>query len=139
MKEKNRCVTFFTISGSYFEPREITKILGIQPDKSWRSDDLRADGKPYDFSYWECGRCDEYDVYTEEQMEKTISILLDKIDLLKKIYDNYDVGFTLEVIPEVNADEITPCLAPSMKVIDFCHETRTRIDIDLYVYSEDEE
>ena len=139
MKENNRCVTFFTISGSYFEPSEITNILGIKPDKSWRSDDLRADGKPYDFSYWECGRCDEYDVYTEEQMEKTISILLDKIDLLKKIYDNYDVGFTLEVIPEVRVDEITPCLAPSMKVIDFCHETRTRIDIDLYVYSEDEE
>lgn len=138
METKNRCVTYFSIDGGLFDPDEITKILKIQPNKSWRADDLRMDGKPYGFSYWECGRCDEYNVYVEEQMEKTISVLLNKIDLLKEIYDSYDVNFILEVVPEVNAGETTPCLAPSLKVIDFCHETRTKIDIDLYVYSEND-
>lgn len=27
----------------------------------------------------------------------------------------------------------TPCLAPSLDVIDFCYQTRTKIDIDLYI------
>ena len=33
----------------------------------------------------------------------------------------------------LNAEESTPCLAPTLDVIDFCHSTRTELDIDLYI------
>lgn len=36
-------------------------------------------------------------------------------------------------MPTIYAEEITPCLAPSMQIIDFCHQTRTEIDIDMYL------
>lgn len=35
--------------------------------------------------------------------------------------------------------DINPCLAPPLDVIDFCHATRTEIDIDLYIYNSEEE
>ena len=66
-------------------------------------------------------------------MIKTISDLIPKIDVLKQIREKYDVEFYLEVVPEIYLYNTHPCLAPSLDVIDFCHETRTKIDIDLYV------
>lgn len=136
-KSKNYCRTYFKIVGDNFDPEEITKLLGIEPNDSWKSDDLRKDGNPYGFSLWECGYNDKYHVYTEKQMEKTIAPLTKKIKILKKIREELNVEFYLVIVPELYVDEINPCLAPSMKIIDFCHATRTQIDIDLYLYPKD--
>ena len=87
----------------------------------------------YDFSCWTCGRCDEYDICVENQMRKTISCLLDKIDILNRIRSEFDVSLYLEVVPEIHIDDINPCLAPSLDVIDFCHATRTQMDVDMYI------
>lgn len=135
---QNSCHTYFKIVGD-FNPDEITQMLGLQPNKSWKIGDTRRNGLLYDFALWEFGRCDDYDVIIEKQMHKTIDPLLDKIDLLTKIREKYDVSFCLEIVPTIYADTQSPCLAPSMKVIDFCHATRTEIDIDMYLMSTDEE
>jgi len=81
------------------------------------------------------GKCAEYDVYVENQMRKTISILLDKIATLNQIREENDVEFFLEIVPSICVDDITPCLAPPLDVIDFCHATRTQIDIDMYLFN----
>ncbi len=138
MKTKNRCYTYFRIVGN-FDPDVITAKLGIVPNDRWKTDDHKRNGSLYDFSCWTCGRCDEYDVYVENQMRKTISRLLDKIDVLNQIRNDYDVSFYLEVVPEIYVNDINPCLAPSLDVIDFCHATRTEIDIDLYIFSSEDE
>ena len=80
METKNRCYTYFKIVGD-FDPDVITAKLGIVPNDRWKTGDHRRNGSLYDFSCWTCGRCDEYDVYVENQMRKTISGLLDKIDV----------------------------------------------------------
>lgn len=133
MKAKNECRTYFKIVGD-FDPSEITARLGIEPSESWGKTDLRRDGEPFGFSLWECGRCDEYDVYAENQMRKTIEALKDKTDELNRIREEFDVTFWLVVVPELYVDEITQCLAPSLDVMDFCTATRTQIDVDLYLY-----
>ena len=138
METKNRCYTYFRIVGD-FDPDVITAKLGIVPNDRWKTGDRRRNGSLYDFSCWTCGRCDEYDVYVENQMRKTISGLLDKIDVLNQIRNDYDVSFYLEVVPEIYVNDINPCLAPSLDVIDFCHATRTEIDIDLYIFSSEDE
>ncbi len=137
-KTKNSCYTYFRIVGN-FEPDEISAILQLTPEAQWEIGDYRKNGTQYDFASWEIGRCTEYDVSTENQMRKTIAPLTDKIEQLKKIHSAYDVSFYLEVVPSVFADDTAPCLAPSLDIIDFCHETRTEIDIDLYLLSNDEE
>lgn len=129
---ENSCYTYFKIVGD-FDPDIATVMLGLQPGKSWKIGDLRHNGTQYDFALWEFGRCDEYDVLVDNQMQATIAPLLGKIDVLNKIRSNYDVAFVLEIVPTVYTGNREPCLAPSLNVIDFCHATRTEIDIDLYI------
>ena len=138
MKTRNSCYTYFKIVGN-FNPDEISVILNLTPEKSWKTGDLRKNGTKYDFAYWEIGRCSEYDVEVENQMRKTIAVLQDKIPVLNQIREKYDVSFFLEIVPEIYANDTNPCIAPSLDIIDFCHATRTEIDIDMYVYDSTDE
>ena len=133
MDTKNSCYTYFTIVGD-FDPDAVSELLHLKPEKSWRIGDLRRNGTAYDFARWTFGRCDEYDAIVANQMRKTIAPLLDKIDVLNVIQRGNAVHFYLVVVPSVYAGGISPCLAPTLDIIDFCHATRTEIDIDLYVY-----
>lgn len=137
MNTRNSCYTYFKIVGN-FDPDDVSKLLDLTPEKAWKIGDLRRNGTRYDFSMWEIGRCEEYDVEVENQMWKTIAVLQDKIPLLNQIRQEYDVSFCLEIVPTIYVGDTTPCLAPSLAVIDFCHATRTEIDIDMYVYDSDD-
>ena len=129
---QSSCYTYFLIRGN-FDPDSITELLGLVPEKSWRIGDKRKNGTVYDFAMWQYGTCDSYDVYVENQMLKTITPFLSKISALKEIKQKYDVEFTLEVVPTIKSSEGVPCVAPSMEVMQFCCDTATKIDIDLYV------
>lgn len=131
-KEENQCYTYFRIVGN-FDPDEISGKLGLHPYDSWKAVDKNKFGRVYGFSAWHFGKCEEYNVVVTEQMEETIAPLLDKIDLLNQIRKENDVNFYLEVVPFLSSYNDNPCLAPSLKVMDFCTATRTEIDIDLYV------
>lgn len=129
---QSSCYTYFMIRGN-FDPDSITELLGLVPEKSWRIGDKRKNGTVYDFAMWQFGTCDAYDVYVENQMLKTITPLLSEISTLKEIKQRYDVEFTLEIVPTIKSSEGVPCVAPSMEVMQFCCETATKIDIDMYV------
>ncbi len=130
---KNSCYTYFRISG-IFDPDVVSSLLNLTPYDSHRTGDTGKNGTiKYDFDTWDFGRCDIYDVEVEKQMLTTIKPLLRKIDILKKIKQIYDVVFVLEVVPTVHPNESAPCLAPSLEIMQFCCETGTTIDIDLYV------
>ena len=132
--KKNSCYTYFAIKGD-FNPDNITEILELNPSKSWKIGDKRLGGNSsYDFAVWEYGRCDDYDVITENQMMNTISDLKSKIPLLKDIKKKFDVLFVLEVVPKIHINESTPTLSPNRDIIEFCYETQTDIDIDLYLF-----
>ncbi|MDE5602046.1 MAG: DUF4279 domain-containing protein [Clostridia bacterium] len=129
----NTCYTYFSIKGN-FEPDDITEILGLHPFESHKEGESRARGNGvYSCSTWNFGRCNEYNVNVNEQIRKTISPLLDKIELLKHIKDKYAVDFYIEVVPEIHVGESVPILGLDLDIIDFCHETRTVVDIDMYV------
>ena len=133
MNTRNSCYTYFRIVGN-FNPDDISALLNLTPEESWKIGDLRRNGTKYEFANWMIGKCAEYDVYVENQMRKTISILLDKIATLNQIREENDVEFVLEIVPSICVDDISPCLAPPLDVIDFCHATRTQIDIDMYLF-----
>ena len=137
MSTRNSCTTYFRIAGN-FNPDEVSELLNLTPEKTWKIGDLRPNGTMYDFALWEIGRCTEYDVEVENQMRKTIVLLQDKIQLLNQIREENDVSFVLEIVPTIYVGDINPCLAPPLDVIDFCHATRTEIDIDMYVYNSEE-
>ena len=130
---KTTCYTYFTISGD-FNPDEVTALLNIQPFKKWNKGEANDRGGVYESSKWSACKCEDYDAYTDNQMKKTIAPLLDKIDLLVEFKQSHNVNFSLVVVPEIYASDIKPCLSPSLDIIDFCHATRTEIDIDYYIY-----
>ena len=131
--EKQNCYTYFAIEGD-FDIDEVTNLLGIKPSKSWKKTDLRKDGKPFGFDFIEMCRNENYDPYVYQMMEITIEPLIDKIEALKEIKKKYDVKFYLVVVPSLATEGVNPAVSPSLKVMDFCHEARCELDIDLYVY-----
>ena len=138
MNTRNSCYTYFRIVGN-FNPDDVSERLGLTPEKSWKIGDLRRNGTRYDFASWEIGRCAEYDVQVENQMRKTLASLWDKVSLLNQIREENDVHFVLEIVPTIYVDDINPCLAPPLDVIDFCHATRTEIDMDMYIFNSEDE
>ena len=129
---RNHCYTYFRITGN-FNPDDISELMGLHPSTCTHIGDLSKLGFPYELADWVYGRCDEYDVFVENQMLKTIQDLIPKIDILCKIKKLYEVDFFLEIVPSIYVGDITPCLAPNREVIEFCYKTDTKIDIDLYV------
>lgn len=138
METRNSCYTYFKIVGE-FDPHSVSEMLGIVPEKAWRIGDTRSNGSKYDFALWEIGYCNDYDVEVTKQMRKTLAPLLDKVDVLNEIREENAVLFYLEIVPTIYAGEMNPCLAPGLDVIDFCHATRTEIDIDMYVLDSTDE
>ena len=128
MESKNRCYTYFYMTGD-IDPKMVSEWLGLG---ALHYDNGRS-------SSWDFGLCDEYDVYTTRQMEKTIAPLLSKIDELNAIREATGAKFYLAVVPTIYTDDIHPVLAPSLAVMDFCHATRTEIDMDLYIIEGDDE
>ena len=129
---KNECYTYFVIKGD-FNPDTVTEILGLTPSNvRYIGQELR-NGRKSDVAFWEFGKNDKYDSLTTKQMEETVKPLYDKIDVLNKIREIYDVRFYLSVVPTAYKNVPAPALAPSLEIIDFCHATRTEIDIDLYI------
>ena len=139
MNTRNRCYTYFRIVGN-FNPDDVSALLNLTPEESWKIGDLQRNSTTkYEFANWTIGKCAEYDVYVENQMRKTISMLLDKIATLNQIREENDVDFFLEIVPSIYVNDINPCLAPPLDVIDFCHATRTKIDIDMYLFNSENE
>ena len=138
MNTRNSCIHILKQS-AILTPDDVSKLLNLTPEKTWEIGDLRRNGTMYDFALWEIGKCTEYDVEVENQMRKTISSLWDKIHLLNQIREENEVHLVLEVVPAIYVGDTNPCLAPPLDVIDFCHATRTEIDIDMYVYDSEDE
>jgi DNA-binding XRE family transcriptional regulator len=74
-------------------------------------------------------------------MSETIRPLLDRIDILNQIREDYDVSFQIAVVPMIYGGngESDPCLAPSLEVMEFCVATQTKLDIDMYFFCEEDE
>lgn len=47
-----RTYATFSLTGSDFDPDEVTSFLKIQPSDSFRAGDLRRNGKPWKHSQW---------------------------------------------------------------------------------------
>lgn len=134
---KNECLTCFCIRGD-FDPEAVCASLGLLPGRIARKGALRPDGRPLPCTMLELGRVEDYDPYTANMMEQTLNPLWDKTEALNRLRQETGVTLTLEVVPRLHTGEITPCLAPSLRVMDFCHATRTELDIDLYVEEGDD-
>jgi len=126
-----------------FDPDKITELLCIEPFRKWKKGDRRKQVKDenypsakYGFSSWSACYQTEPVIDAEEQCVNIVRALKEKIPLLHKIKNEYDVAFNISVVPHIYNEE-TPILIFNKEVIEFCYLTDTEIEIDLYVFDKE--
>ncbi len=131
----NKCYTYFNVSGD-FDVEELSALLELQPFSYHSKGDLMPDGTLRGESSASYSKCDFYGYgYITEQMQETIKPLLDKVTLLRKLKKMYNLAYYLSVVPSIYTKEDNyPCLAPSLEVMQFCCDTGTEMDVDMYIY-----
>ena len=127
-------VGFSAAENSFFEPDEITTLLGIHPDETSRMGDPRKYGPgTYPFSSWTACRKDEPALDAGEQCLAITRQLRDKIPALQKIARKYNAAIGIMIVPEVWDGE-APAMNFDREVIEFCHRIGASIQIDMYAY-----
>jgi len=126
---------FIAYEKGIFNPEEITRILGIQPFSSWAYGDKRVDGSEYLFSNWSAEKSEIGRLDVESQCRDTIRNLKNKIPQLKRIKEQYDVKFVLNIVPSIHNEE-QPWIILNEDVIEFCHLTGTTISVDMEIYQQ---
>ena len=101
---------------------EISEIIGIS--KNAVSKVVKQDSR------YKSEKNNRKQLSKKNHTKKIQTIVENKRKILK---EKNDADFYLQVVPTLCVDESTPAMAPSMTVMDFCYETRTQIDIDLYL------
>ncbi|MFD1032645.1 DUF4279 domain-containing protein [Metaplanococcus flavidus] len=124
---------FVAFEKGIFNPEDITRVLEIQPFRSWAYGDKRIDGSEYHFSNWSAEESDIGRLDVEAQCRGTIKNLKNKIPQLKGIKEQYDVSFVLTIVPSIHGEE-QPYMSFNEEVIEFCYLTGTTISVDMYIY-----
>ena len=127
---------YFLIRGD-FPLQEVLDSLCIVPKRTFDRTDIRRDGKPYGFSMIQIEDIVTSEPLLYKEMEKLVDVLSPFADKLIELKNRYNLEYFLEVVPQLYVDHIHPCLAPSLKVMEFCVKTKTNMDIDLYLYPDE--
>lgn len=124
-----------TYGETNFDCVAITAALGIQPRRAWHQGEPSGlpDGRPYRLSSWSGCMQTEPTLDAGEQCLHIVRQLQGKIDTLNALRQQYDLQFTLQIVPTMNPDDSTPALYFDREIIDFCYRTGTEIDVDVYV------
>jgi hypothetical protein len=130
--EQTACKTYFSIIGD-FDPNEITKILKMKNTGGHSIGEKKIYGtRVFEWASWEYGTEYIETLSADEQAELVISPLISKVNELLFIKEKYKCQFILMQVPKIESGD-TPALGFDKMVIDFCSETGTEIQIDLYV------
>lgn len=153
-KNETHCYSYFSICSegdivegagfvaapdSDFSPEEISERLGLEAYRAWRLGDPRpGSDRNYAFSNWQGCYQESPGINAGEQCRKITEILLDKKDILKELKKEYNIYYTISVVSNIY-DAEQPIMYFEKDVIKFCSETETEIDIDQYIYTNDDE
>ena len=127
-------IGFVAAENSFFDPDEITKMLGIRPFETRTMGTPRKNGHgTYPFSIWSACRQEEPVMDAQEQCLSIVRELTPHIPTLNRIRELYNVSFTIQIAPHIYHEE-APILWFDHEIIEFCHRTKTEISVDLYIY-----
>ncbi len=131
---EEKTYTYFAITGN-FTTKDIIQLLKIEPIEAKDIGDKGIYKDKLDFARIELVKSDKDTMILEEQVEEVVNMLKPKIDILKKIYDMYDVTFAIETVAYLSGD-IMPAITYNKNIIEFCYLTNSIIDCDLCDFRE---
>jgi len=88
----------------------------------------------HDFSRWDIETGYQESTNINIQINQIYQILKNKINILKKLKPKYALDYRLVIVINVEDNE-KPGMCFDHYIIDFLHEIRAIIDIDMYIYS----
>lgn len=126
----------FSIKGENINPVEITKIIGLSPNRFYsRGDQIKNKPIFRDHSLWEIETGFQLSFDINNQLKPMIDMLNDKKDVIKNLTIQYDVVISfIIVIYFINQDK--PAIYLSKEVISFLNEIGADIQFDYYFYNE---
>jgi len=131
---KNRILVHFTLTGTGFEPDEVTTATGLSPDKVWRVGDvIGGSRRTYEHNGWRLasGTGDTLDV--GEQLEA----LLGRLEPARSGLERFMTTEHAEIGCVVYAHESVPEMHFSREALRRVADLGAGIDVDLYCLIEE--
>jgi len=132
----NKGRAYFGLSGYHFDPKEVTKFIGIEPT-SFDDAGIHGDLDKPVISSWELSTAtltsdtQELDIYKliDDEILKKIEPAKDKIIEICKSH-NLSPRIGVELTLSIDKDETTPDVGFGSRVTKFCAEIGAFINID---------
>ncbi len=133
-----RILAEFKLTGTNFNPEEVTSLLGIVPTKTWRKDDQTLDSLlTRKRDGWRLSTGEEESLDLNNQLRPVLDQLkphFSKIkDVCARLHLEVEMGFAVNV---ENGE--TPALHFDKDIVQIAADLNAEIDIDLYVFSSSE-
>jgi hypothetical protein len=138
--DKTNIYACFSIYGDFFDPDEITKILGVAPTKTHLKGDIiplregltRTKKKKYKETDWSLETAYRISMDINDGISEIMGRIGCKKEELSRIRKGYDVKFLFSFCVYIY-DAMTPGMCFSESFIKFAGDIGARIDVDTYV------
>jgi len=121
-----------SVYGSDLEPDEVTRLLGIQPDTTWRRGDPRGSRRTAFFDYG-CWRI-ETGIAEEADMNEQLKVLLARLGTHEETLKAMRPPFDLEFGCVIYLDGPLPILHVDADTLQRISHLGAELDIDLYQF-----
>lgn len=138
MMNNSHTYVYFAFKGQDFDPNDITKLLAIEPSSSRKRGDTWNNARVYQFSYRRLQINQEKEDYIiENSVDKIVSQLYHKIELINEIKIKFNAVTVLEIVLFVDTNPLisTPALGHTLRTVEFLYKTGTTTDVDIYTFS----
>lgn len=124
---------YFSISRFDCQPDEVSKLLGLEPTKAWKSGDLYPGTKrEYKFSVWRLkSETSSSEIDFEKHIENLLVVLEPKEDIIAELCRKYYGEFACSAY--FSPQESTPIIHFEKKTLLKCVKLNIEIDVDLYI------
>lgn len=127
----------FTLTGPSFDPAEVTRRIGLEPTKTWKTGD-RVQGtqilRKHSGWVWAMPREESLD------LGKQIAALLEQLGpFVSRINEvRHELGLGAEISCAIYIEGQTPAVHFDRSVMSLASQLEAEIDLDIYVYPDPE-
>ncbi|MCG8538692.1 MAG: DUF4279 domain-containing protein [Clostridia bacterium] len=124
----------FVVTGELFNPKDITRLLNIQPTEEWVKGDNVPNRKIVrSYTCWCYGVGVEESFDINNQLVKILGMLNPRREILKEIKKDYDVEYLVLITIKIE-DDMKPIMSIKLPIIEMMSDIGAEFDIDLYIY-----
>ncbi|AJA68733.1 DUF4279 domain-containing protein [Myroides odoratimimus] len=129
----------YSIFGDNWNPRELTKAIGIIPTAYWKKGDRIDKYHPNVVlrkeTNWEYSFRKTNTLLSEDVTEQFVELFSSKVDIIVKYINDNNLTSKLFIIPEIFPNQV-PGIFFDKRLLNLLVKLNAEIDIDLYVINE---